>query len=139
MTIAVTAAHGAQIQIGNGATSESFAVIEGVHNGPNGPGWEPAMIEARHHSSDSTIRKVSTINKTAVTFSVYTDSTDTEHQLLITNAAAGTKTNFKMILTDEGSEQYTFGAYISISRKAGVDEFNVMDVTLSIDGDITVS
>lgn len=139
MAIEATAAHGCVIKIGNGASSETFTEIDGVHNGPSGPGWDTQMIEGRHHGSVNPTKKATYVNISPVTFSIFYDSTDTQHQLLLTNAAAKTRTNFQMILTDEGDEQYAFAAYIGMSVKAGVEEFNVMDVSLNIDGTVTVS
>lgn len=139
MAYELTAAHGAEIKIGNGSSPETFAAIKGVFNGPNGPAWDTQMIEARHHGSDVTFKKPTYINTGAVSFSVYYDSTDTQHQLLLTNAAAMTSTNFQMVITDPGAEEYHFAAYIGMTYRGDVEGWNVYDVTLNIDGDVLVS
>jgi hypothetical protein len=139
MTVAVTAAHGVIIKLGDGATPEVFTVIDGVHNGPNGPGFTPAMISARHHGSSDTFMKVSTVDKTPVTFDVYYDSTDTVHAALVTAAKNGTRKSFEMIINDTGDEKYTFGAYVQASYTGQVDGFNIYSVQLNIDGAIAIS
>lgn len=139
MTVAITAAHGCEIRIGDGATSEAFTKIDGVHNGPNGPGFDPQLIEARHHGSTSTFQKVTTVRKSPITFDIYYDSGDTQHGALLTAARNKTRKNFRMYLTDTGGEIYHFAAYVGMIFKGDVDGFNVYSVTLTIDGDITVS
>lgn len=139
MTIDITASHGIAIKLGNGASSEVFTEIEGVFNGPNGPDASPNIIEARHHSSDSTIRKAAYLNPATVSFSIYYDSSNVQHAALLTAARALTKKNFQQLLTDDGAEQYAYGAFIGMTFRGDVDGFNVYDVTLSIDGDIAVS
>jgi hypothetical protein len=44
-----------------------------------------------------------------------------------------------MVLTDTGAEQYAFAAYIGAVYKGEVEGFNVYDLTLNIDGDITIT
>lgn len=139
MTYELTAAHGAQIKIGSGTSPETFTAIKGVHNGPNGPSWDTNVIEARHHGSNVTFKKPTYVNTGSVTFSVYYDSTDTQHQQLLTDAAAMAKRNFKVIINDPGDEEYHFAAFIGLTFRGDVDGWNVYDVTLNIDGDITVS
>jgi hypothetical protein len=137
--VTVTAAHGCVIAIGDGATAEAFTEIDGVHNGPNGPGWEAQIVEGRHHGSTETVKIASYVNVTPITFSVYYDSGDTNHALLRSNAAAMTRTNFEMTLTDTGVEKYGFSAYITCTFKGDVENFNIMDVSLAIDGAVTVT
>ena len=139
MTVSVTAAHGVVIKLGDGATPEVFTAIDGVHNGPNGPGFAPQMISARHHGSNDTFMKVSTVDKTPVSFDVYYDSGDTVHGALVTAAKNGTRKNFEMVITDSGAEKYTFGAYVQASYTGQVDGFNVYSIQLNIDGAITVA
>lgn len=140
MTVAVTAAHGVVIGLGNDdGPPETFTTIDGVHNGPNGPGFAPVLISGRHHGSSSTTNKVSTVDKTPVTFDLYYDSNDTTHAALLTNSKNGTRKTFKMTVTDTGTEIYLFEAYISMTLSAQVDGFNVYSVSLTIDGAVTVS
>lgn len=139
MTVVVTAAHGVDIKIGDGASTEVFTEIDGVHNGPSGPGFEPSIIEGRHHGSTATVKKASYVSVTPISFSIYYDSTDTQHLALIAAAKAKTRKNFQMVLTDTGAEQYAFAAYISAVYKGEVEGFNVYDITLNVDGDITIT
>lgn len=140
MAVAVTAAHGVVIGLGNDdGPPETFTTIVGVHNGPNGPGFAPQMISARHHASDDTIMKVSTVDKTPVTFDIYYDSNDATHAALVAAAAGGNRKTFKMTLTDTGTENYTFEAFIQASFQGQVDGFNVYSIQLNIDGAITIA
>lgn len=140
MTVAITAAHGVVIGLGNDdGPPETFTTIDGVHNGPNGPGFNPQMIEARHHGTEDVIRKVTIIEKTPVTFDIYYDSNDATHGALLTASKNGTRKTFKMTITDTGTEIYTFEAFISMTFSGQVDNFNIYSVSLNIDGAVTVS
>ena len=116
--------------------SEVFDGLNGIHNGPNGPGFEPQIQEATHHGTEDTIRRLSRVNKTAVSFDIYFDPDNVEHALLLTNARAGTKTNFLQYLNDGTGDGFSYSAYIAMSPAAPVDGFNVYSVTLSIDGEV---
>jgi hypothetical protein len=135
MPIDITAAHGATIEIESGSPA-AFSAIDGVFDGPNGPGWQPNIIEARHHGSTSIFRKVSNVDEQPVTFSLYYDSSDANHEALRDAAMQKLKTNFQMTLTDAGAETYTFGAYVRFNLTAPVDGFNTAAVELVIDGGI---
>lgn len=135
-----TAAHGISLKIGDGATSESFNAIQKITNGPNGPNFNCRIIEASSHSDAAIIKKASLRDNGQVTFDLLYDSTDTQHALLMTNHLAKTVTNFQMILTDTGAEQYAFSAIVSTMNFSGQAEgWNTMAVTLEISGDITVT
>lgn len=140
MTYALTAAHGAKVKIGNGASTEVFNEIMGVHNGPTGLGWVPNMIEARHHGSSNTFRKVANVVEQPLSFDLFYDSTETTtHGALLTAAQNKTRKNFKLELTDSGAEIYQFYAYVSMTLSAQVDGFNVYSVKLEVDGAIQTS
>ena len=139
MTVEPTAAHGCVIKLGDGATPEVFTEIDGVHNGPSGPGWNPLMIEGRHHGSTTTIKKASYVNVDPITFSIYYDSSDATHAALIAAAKAKTRKNFEMTITDEGAEEYSFSAFIGASFKGEVEGWNVYDITLTPDADYTIA
>ena len=136
----ITAAHGVTIKLGNDdGPPETFSLIEGVHNGPNGPGFAPQMISARHHGSEDTFMKVSTIEKTPVTFDIYYDSSDTVHAAITAASKTGTRKTFEITITDTGAEVYTFEAYIQATYAGAVDGFNIYSIQLNIDGAITVA
>lgn len=136
MTVAPSAAHGAVVKLYH---SGSFQTIDGVHNGPNGPGFNPILIAARHHGTEDTINKVSTIEKTPCSFDVYYDSGDTIHAALLAASAAGTRSRFQVTLTDTGAEVYEFYGYVQMTPSAQVDGFNIQSVNITVDGGVTVS
>lgn len=136
MAVAVTAARGALVKLYNAG---AFATIDGVHNGPNGPGFVPQMITARHHGSADTIQKVSIVDKSPVTFDVLYDSNDAIHLALVTAAKNATRSQFQITLTDTGAEVYTFYAYIQATYSGQVDGFNIYSIQLTIDGAITIA
>lgn len=139
MTYNETAAHGTKIQLGDGATVETFSDINGVHNGPNGPGFMPRIIEAFHHGTTVVKKRATVVDQEPVTFDIYYDSTDTNHIALLTAAKNKTLMNFKEILVDNGAEQYAYSAYVGMKFSGQVEGFNVYSVELSISGDITIS
>lgn len=132
MSLAETASHGCTITI-NGSS------LEGIFNGPNGPGFRPNVVEARHHSTEATIRKVSYVDTTPCSFSIYYDSTQSAHGALRDAAANGTAVSVVQTLTDTGGEVYTYSALVDFAAAAPVDGYNTADVTLSVDGDITIT
>lgn len=136
MAVAITAAHGVKVAM---FVSGSFTDIDGVHNGPNGPGFAPQMISARHHGSEDTFMKVSTVEKTPVTFDIYFDSSDSVHLALREAAKNATRSQFRITLQDTGGEVYTFHSYPAMTYSGQVDGFNVMSVSLAIDGGISVT
>jgi hypothetical protein len=139
MALTLTAAQGCQIQLGSGASPETFTAIEGVFDGPQGPSFTPNIIEGRHHSSTSVVKKVTNVDTGQVTFSIYYDSTNTQHTALETAAKNKTRKNFREIFTDSGAAQYAFAAYVGFEMTAPVDNFNTARVTLNVDGDITIT
>lgn len=128
------AAHGTQLKLGDGATPEVFTNIDCIFEGPTGGGFAPQFIEARHHGTEDIIRRVSIVDKPAISFRAYYDSNDVQHAALVTAAKNGTKKNFKLVLTDDGAEQFAFGAYVSVSFESPVDGFQTVSVTLAVDG-----
>lgn len=139
MTLTETAAHGLTLEIHNGASPGTYAELLGVHNGPSGGGWSPRIIEAFHHSS-TTVKKYATVVDTGdVTFSLYYDSTDTVHQQLRDAAKNKTQSLFRVTLTETGAEVLTFNAFVSWEYDADPENWNMVNVTLSINGDIGVA
>lgn len=136
MAVAITAAQGLSVAM---FVSGSFTNIDAVHNGPNGPGFVPQMISARHHGTEDTIMKVSTVDKTPVTFDIYYDSNDAVHLALREAAKNATRSQFRITLLDTGGEVYTFYAFPSMTFSGQVDGFNVFSCSLAIDGGITVT
>ncbi len=131
------AAHGASVKIGDAASPEVFTAIDDITAGPDGGGITPAMLEARVHSQEAVIKRVTTVNYEPITFTVLYDSSDTQHALLKTSAAAGTKKNFQIVGADTGAEQMAFGAYIGVNFSKNPDGWDEMTVNLDIDGAVT--
>jgi hypothetical protein len=129
-------AHGTVIKVGDGATPEVFSPIACVFDGPTGGGFTPQFIEARHHGSDDIIRRVSIVDKPAINFRVYFDSTDAQHMALLEAAKDGQKLNFQYVQTDFGAQEFHFAAYPSVTFESPVDGFQTMGVTLAVDGPI---
>ncbi len=128
------AAHGASVKIGDAASPEVFTAIAQITSGPDGGGISPNMIEARVHSQEATIRRVTNVNYEPISFTVLYDSSDTQHALLKTSAAAGTLKNFTILGADTGAELMTFSAYIGINFSKNPDGWDEMSVNLEIDG-----
>ncbi len=139
MPYALTAAHGAELKIGNGASTELFNELQGMHNGPNGMSDEWNIIQARHHGSTSTFQKRTFKEPSNLTFDLFYDSSDTHHAALMAAARSGTRKNFELTLTDNGAEVFEFSAYVSATISADVEGFNIASITLSIDGDVLTS
>jgi hypothetical protein len=133
------AAHGTELKIGDGSSPEVFTAIGCIFEGPTGGGFAPQFIEGRHHGSPDIVRRVSIVDKPAINFRAYYDSTDVQHSALVSAAKDGEKLNFKYVLTDDGAETFSFGAYVSVSFESPVDGFQTVSVTLAVDGAITQS
>lgn len=139
MTVAPTAAHGAVVELQTDDDPLTFEPISGVHNGPNGPGFNPILLSARHHGTEDTLNKVSTIEKTPCSFDIYYDSNDPIHAALLTASKTGTRQIYRVTLTDTGAEKYVFGGFIQMTPSAQIDGFNIMSVNITVDGSVTVS
>lgn len=133
------AAHGTQLKVGDGATPEVFTAIGCIFEGPAGGGFAPQFIEGRHHGSVDIVRRVSIVDKPAINFRAYYDSSDTQHSALVTAAKDGEKLNFKYEFTDTGAQIASFGAYVSVAFESPVDGFQTISVTLAVDGEIVLS
>lgn len=139
MPYAETAAHGATVEIDVGTSTPDWDEIPGVHNGPR-ISRANEIIQARHHGSTSSIKKASFRDEGQCTFDIYYDSTDTVHTALRTAFEGKTTKSFRVTLTDNGAEIYTFSAVVSqFAVNAEVEGWNVASVALDISGDITVS
>lgn len=130
------AAHGTELKVGDGATPEVFAAIGCIFEGPSGGGFTPQFIEGRHHGSVDPVRRVTIVDKPAISFRAYYDSTDVQHEALIAAAKNGEKLNFQYILTDTGAKGFEFSAYPAVSFESPVDSFQSISVTLNVDGPI---
>lgn len=140
MTVIETAAVGAKVEIGNGASPEVFGEIETIHNGPEGLGWIPRTIEALSHSAPVVKRKVSVRDLEPITFSIYFDSTDANHLALQTAAKAGAVKNFKVTLTDTGAQVMAFAGVVSrFSFSADIEGWNEVSVEISPFSDFTIT
>lgn len=116
---------------GGAAGTEVFTEIEGIFNGPNGPGWSPRIIEAFSHSRTTPKKHVTVVDIGAVTFDLYFDSTDAQHTALLEAAQdPTTPINFQQYFTDDGEYALEYAAYVLATAQAPVEGFNVFSITL---------
>lgn len=130
-------AHGTKVQIGSGGSSETFNDITEISAGPDGGGMSPNILKATVHSQEGEIKRATHLMYEPISFTVLYDSDDTQHQKVVTNAAAKTKTNFKIIGNDNGAQQSAFAAFIGVNFSKNPDGWDEMSVTLEIDGEVT--
>lgn len=130
MTYAAAAAHGAKIEIGNGASPEVFTEINGVKSGPSWDGFKQQIIKTRHHKTQTPFQKVSYTDFGDWQFTIDYDSSDTQHALLRSCSAAATIKNFKITLTDGGAEIITFPATIDFGQGSDVEGWNEATIAL---------
>jgi len=139
MTYAVTSSHGTQLKIGDGASPEVFTAIKGISAGPR-LARACEIIQRRFHSSTSTWKKPTVLNNGPVTFSIQWDESDTQHALLRTSFEAMTRKNFQLVTTHSTPKTLSFSGYIAnLGPSMEPDATNELEVSIEIDGDITVS
>jgi hypothetical protein len=131
--------HGAAIQVSNMATTPAFTAIPHIDSGPSGPSLSANMIEAYTHDATLPHRKPTYVSTGPITFTILYDSGNTQHAQLRDAAKAKTKLNFRQILDDDGAEQLAFAAYTSFEWSAEPGDWNKANITLDIDGDITIT
>ena len=139
MAAAPKVAKGTTVAIGDGATSETFNDLEDILDGPSLSGFTTRIVEFVTQDGDTVNRKPAHRDSGQVTFAIAYDSADTYHAQLLTDHRARTIRNFQVTLTDTGAEVYDFAAVIDLSMSAPVEGLVRCDVTLHIDGDVTVS
>ena len=129
--------HASAVLSGGAAGTEVFTLIEGIVEGPDGPGFDPQVIEAKHHSSSAKVRKPTGVDISPVTFTILFDSTNAAHADLLANARAQTRTNFREKVNEEGIQGFAFAAYIGCSFSMPPEDFTKVSFTLSVDGEVT--
>lgn len=140
MSVTETAAHGAQVKIGDGTTVESFNVLSGIVSGPNGGGYSARTIDALPHSSTVVLKKVTAVEPTDITFDLLYDSADAYHAQLRDAAKNKTLTNFQVVFADTGAEQIAFQGLVSqFDRSADPEDWNKISVTITPFGDFTIT
>ena len=136
------AAFGTVLKSGDAGTpTETFTTIPNIRN-LAGPGLGLETIDTTSHSSTGNVRSIIASFKTSgeVTFDLLYDSTDAQHTQIMTDYEGRTKTNYQLIYTDTGAEQWDFAAFITgFSASAPIDDALTVAVTLSIDGAVTRS
>jgi hypothetical protein len=135
-----TEGHGAAIKVSNmAASSPVFTAIALIESGPSGPSLSPNMIEAYTHDQNLPHKRPTYVTTSPVTFTILYDSSNTQHAQLRDAAKAKTRLNFEMVLDDTGDEELDFAAYVGFEWSAEPGDFNKANITLEIDGDITIS
>jgi len=135
-------AFGTLIKIGDGASSETFATIDGVTN-IQGPGFSLETQDVTHHTSAGNYREVipTFLSGGEISFDLFFDPDDTEHEALLTDYEGRTLRNFQIVYPGATSNKtYTMAAYITkIDPQAPVDNALTMAVTLTVSGAVTRS
>ena len=140
MTVNPKPAHGTIIEVLTDTDpSDVWDPILGLHNGPNGPGIIPQLIQGRAHNSEDTFNSPSTVDKTPITSDIYYDSSDTIHQLLRDAARNATKITIREKLKDTGAEIYRCDVYVSLTFSNPVEGWVTGALVFTIDGGLTVS
>lgn len=140
MAIVETAAHGATLEMGDGATVEQFSAVEGITSGPNGAGWASRTIEIFTHSSNVIKKKVTAIDPTDISFELAYDSSDPTHAAIRDAAKNKTLVNWKLTYADAGAESLTFAGIVSqFDRSADPEDWNRISVTITPFGDFTIN
>ena len=107
---------GIKFKVGNGASPEVFTEEAEVRGVP-GVGYSHAMAEVTNMSSPSGWAEyIATQVKESKEFTLPLNFVaDSVSQLALyqTKAAAGTKTNYQLLFTDDGASTLTFAAFIS--------------------------
>jgi hypothetical protein len=135
-----TEAHGAAVKVSNmAASSPTFTAIALIESGPSGPSLSPNMIEAYTHDQNLPHKKPTYVTTSPVTFTILYDSADTQHAQLRDAAKAKTRLDFQMVLDDTGDEQLAFSGYVGFEWMAEPGDFNKVNITIEIDGDITIT
>jgi len=119
MSTSAMQSQGVKLQRGDGATSEAFATVAEVL-GLKGPTETRKTIDVT--SLDSTVREFLPGLKDGgeISFDLNLIGNNTGHQGLHTDFAAGTKRNFKLLLTDDATTPST-AAFVAIVTEYGVD------------------
>lgn len=139
MSLTETTTEGFVLKLSDMASSATFTEIEGL-TAPDGPTRTREILEARHHSSTAIIKKTGKLDPGQMTFQLYFDSTNTQHLALQTGFGNATALDFQAVFSDTGAQQLAFTAYVSqFKQSAPVDGFNMMDVTLTLSGDVTIT
>lgn len=141
MAIVPKSAYGTLLQRGDGAGPEVFTTVDGVRS-ISGPNQSIETIDVTHHTSASDYREIipSFISAGEISFELIYDSSDAQHNGLLDDFQARVRRNFKITLPDDGAEVLAFAAYITgFEYMASIDDAVKVNVTLSIDGEITVS
>lgn len=136
-----TAAFGAALQIGDGASPEAFATIAAVKS-INGLNLGNDTAETTTHDAANRYRTfVATLKKQSnISCSILYDQTDSTHAALTAAAAAITSKNYKLVLNDTGDAVFSFAGIVeNFEFQAEVDGLNEASLNILVTGAITES
>lgn len=125
-------ARGFQLKISDMATTPAFTVIKNLF-GPSGPNRSRESIPFDHHGLTAEGYLLGKIQNGTFSFSIYYDSTDTQHQALRDGPDDGTVYDWKAIFTDAGAEIADFSGFVSnFGMQSDVDGLVIADVEITI-------
>jgi predicted secreted protein len=135
-------AKGTKLQIGDGAGTEVFTTIAEIVS-VSGPEAKTGTIDVT--SFDSTVReKISDglVDGGEVSFEMLFVGSNAQQQALRTDAAAGTKRNFKLLVPDDtldaSKSTFAFPALVKLGPVTGsVGDAVKMNCTLEVAGAVT--
>ena len=130
------AAQGTALQMGDGGSPEAFTAIGGILN-VNGPQLDRPAID------DTALADVArkyidggVVDGGELTFELSYDPADTQQTGIygkINSATAQSATNFRLILSDAGAEQWDFSAFVTgFSINSAQDDRATASVTLRV-------
>lgn len=125
-------ARGFQLKISDMATVPAFTVIKNLFS-PSGPNRSRETIAFDHHGLTAEGYLLGKIQNGTFSFSIYYDSTDTQHQALRDGVDDGTDYDWKAIFTDAGAEVADFTGYVnSFNMQSEVDGLVIADVEITL-------
>lgn len=129
--------HGTKLKRGDGATpTEGFTDVGGVLD-ISGPELDADEIETTAHDSTSEEFIMGVLRSGNVTFDINYDPADTQHKGLISDRAAKTLRNFKLVFPD--TSEIAFSAYVKgFKPNAPVNGKLTASVTLRVSGAVTM-
>lgn len=139
--MAKTAAKGAALKLGNGASPEVFATIAYISQ-IQFPGAGPDFIDVTTHDSASDYEEfVAGIIRTGeVTCRGFYDSTHATHGSSTGfTGLDGSIENYQLVFADTGAAQFAFAGILKFSLTANVEAANEFELTIRISGAITES
>ena len=130
-------AQGVELQRGNGAVPESFAIVGEITNF-DGPGGSASVIDVTTLQSLAKEKRMGLQDEGQFTFQMNLDPSDVQQAGLRTDRANRTLRNFRLRLTDVSNTTLLFSAFVlEFKINGAVDQVVKASVTLEISGAVT--